>query len=311
MTAADRTEKSSAIRAKRRGNSLGIWFFEIMLRAFGLKGAYGLLHLVCLHYLLFDREAVAAGMTYVEKRFPGSGVLQNYRHVYRLFVNQGRQLIDRYVIAGKPDYFQYEQISTDETLHALQESTRGVVLLTSHAGNWQVALRQMGHLKKRICLVMRPEDNPALRDSLQLGGLEAKPVKVIDPLGHLGGVLEMMQALGEGDVVCIMGDRAYGFDTLEVPFLGEPAYFPYGAFLVAAAAECPVLALLTHKISERAYIADISNMWYPVYGKGKSKREQLSKWLGNYVSLLETFVEKHPYECFLFHNVWAQEGKGA
>lgn len=294
-----------AIRLKKRGNALGFWLFGVTFRLFGLKAAYFLLQFVATHYLVFDREAVASALLYVEKRFPSAGTVEKYWHVRRLFVNQGRQLIDRHVLTRQPDYLTFHQVDTKETVDAIQNSAGGVVLLTSHMGNWQVALMQMGHLRKEIAIVMRPEDNPAVRESLGVGRYDAKAVKVIDPQGYLGGVLEIIEALNNGNIVCMMGDRSYGFETVEVPFLGKPAYFPRGPFLVAAATSSPVVALLTHKISERKYIADMSNMWRPVYVKGEVKKDQLRRWVQEYVTLLESFVDKHPYDCFLFYDVWS------
>ncbi len=294
------------IPAKRRGNALGIWFFEILLRFSGLKGAYLLLNFVAAHYLLFDRQAVQSALPYLGRRFPAAGALQLRWHAYRLFISQGKQLVDRYAIAHKPDLFRYKEVNTPETLQALQESSKGLVLLMSHVGNWQVALRQMGHLKKEIHIVMRPEDNPAIRDSLRLGQ-EAKPVHLINPEEEFGGVIEIMEALRAGGVVCIMGDRSYEFDTVDVPFLGGMARFPYGAFAVAAAVQCPVVPLVTYKVTDRDYIADFSTLWRPVYTEAKSKKEQLRPWVRGYAELLERFVEEHPYECFLFHNLWKEE----
>ena len=72
-------EKSSGIRVKRRGNAAGFWFFEILLRAAGLKAAYFLVEFVCLHYLIFDRDAVESAGFYIEKRFPEAGGLKKIR----------------------------------------------------------------------------------------------------------------------------------------------------------------------------------------------------------------------------------------
>ena len=306
MNTVETKEKKTEVRVKRRGNTLGFLFFEMLLRTTGLKSAYFLVEFVCLHYLLFDREAVESAVFYIEKKFPRTGKFKKYWHVHRLFVNQGKQLVDRYAIAHRPDMFRFHEISAEGAMEILQESKKGAVLLTSHVGNWQVALRQMGHLKKEICLVMRPEDNAAVRESLQMG-VAAKPVTCINPDGHLGGVFEMMQALNEGKLVCIMGDRSYGFDTVEVSFLGKPAYFPYGAFLIAAAAQCPVIPFLTHKTSEREYTVSLAKVWRPSYQKGRERKQQLQQWVGDYAKLLEHYVEKHPYDCFLFHNVWTQD----
>lgn len=306
MSVAVLENKSPKVRVKRRGNALGFWFFETLIRMSGLKAAYLLLEGVCLHYLLFDREAVAGAMAYIEKRFPEAGAVKRLWHVHRLFVSQGRQLIDRHIVARKPDFLEFREISRHGALELLQDSAEGVVLLLSHAGNWQVALRQMGHLKKEICVVMRAEDNAAVRESLKMG-FEGKPVSFIDPESHLGGVVEMIAALNAGKLLCIMGDRAYSFETLAAPFLGQTAYFPYGAFLVAAAARCPVVPFLTHKTSERAYSVELPCVWRPVYEKGKDRRELLRQWVSEYAEMLEDFVKKYPYECFLFHNVWHQD----
>ena len=65
------SEKSSVQR--KRGNRLGFWFFHMAARVFGLRGAYGLLYFVCMHYLLFDRALVRATLAYVGRRFPEHG----------------------------------------------------------------------------------------------------------------------------------------------------------------------------------------------------------------------------------------------
>ncbi len=61
------------MKVKKRGNALGLWFFEMMLRISGLKGAYLLLEFVFTYYVLFDREAAATSLAYIEKRFPNFG----------------------------------------------------------------------------------------------------------------------------------------------------------------------------------------------------------------------------------------------
>ena len=40
------TGQSDELPARKRGNRLGFWFFKTSLRAFGLRGAYGLLYVV-------------------------------------------------------------------------------------------------------------------------------------------------------------------------------------------------------------------------------------------------------------------------
>ena len=105
-----------------------------------------------------------------------------------------------------------------------------------------------------------------------------------------------------------MGDRSYGFSSLPVSFMGDEAHFPYGAFTIAAAAECPVVILLSAKTATRHYCIDIASVIYPKYEKGLDKRSQLKVWLGQYAKVLEAYLQEHPFQSFLFHDVWEEKG---
>ncbi|MEW5804637.1 MAG: lysophospholipid acyltransferase family protein [bacterium] len=310
------------ITAKKRGNAAGFWFFKTFMRLFGLRGAYGLLYVVCLYYLIFDTSAVSASSAYVERRFPGCGFFTKRLHIYRLFVNQGRQLIDLNAILSKEKTFDIKLQGYDHFLSLLQSHhpgplpsggqeanpRQGIILLTAHAGNWQLAMTSLGKMERDVYLLMRPEDNQALKNSLPIGE-EQERIKFISPEQELGGILKIINVLKEGHIVSIMGDRSYGFKALEVSFLKERAWFPYGAFSIAAAVECPVVVLLSMKTKDKSYVIDVSNVLYPRYESGQNKTRQLQKWVQDYAAILDAYVDRYPYQCFLFHNVW-QKQKG-
>lgn len=291
------------IRAKRRGNSLGFGVFKTALRVFGLRGAYGLLYLVCLHYTLFDRAAVRAAAAYLARRFPGRGRMRLRWDVYRLFVSQGRQLIDRYALMTGAVKFEI-RMDGEERLRETLDQGGGFVLLTAHVGNWQTVMGFLQRLDRKVNLVMRPEDNPAVQESLQLDSADDK-VGLISPEGYLGGVVEAMNALGRGEVVSLMGDRSYGFSPVAVEFLGSRAGFASGAFHLAAMAGCPVVTLLSAKTGLKQYDLAVAALWRPRYDKGLPKQEQLRGWVQDFAHVLESFVRRHPFQCFLFHDVWA------
>ena len=296
---------SKKIEVKKRGNDLGIWFFTMSLRLFGLKGAYFLLNLVCIHYLLFDKEATSAVLEYVKRRFPGCSYLEKKRHIYRLFISQGRQLIDRYAaISGKIKFDVNEDVY-DLIENAVGEHKQGAILVTGHVGNWQTALRLLEKVKKKLYIVMRPEDNPALYGTLKISQQDGQ-VQIISPEQEFGGAVEIANALSQGGLVFMMGDRKYGFNTTDVVFLKDKAKFPHSAFRIAAAAGCPVVVWFSNKIAERLYHVFVKGVLHPCYDKGKEKEAQLKEWVQEFVSLLEAYTEEHPYQCFLFHDVWGE-----
>ncbi len=293
---------------RKRGNRLGFWFFETFVHVFGLQGAYGLLYLVCPYYLLFDRSAVAAALAYIDKRFPDHGFVRKRLHVLRLFISQGKQLIDRHYAVFGPG-FDVRVRERDRFVDLVRKSANGMILLTSHVGNWQLAMTALGNIQKTVHLLMRPEDNPAVRQSLGVGR-EQSNIRRISPEDPLGGVVEMMQVLSRGDIVSIMGDRTYGARALEVTFMGRPAWFPYSAFAMAAAARCPLVVLTAAKTTVRRYLVDVSTVIYPQYRGRRNRERQLRPWVQEFVHRLEAFIEAYPYQCFLFHDVWRKEGAG-
>ena len=291
---------------KKRGNALGFWFFMFSVRVFGLRGAYGLLYFVCLHYVLFDRALVSSAVPYISRRFPGCGFLEKRFHVYQLFVSQGRQLIDRYAAVYGHHPFDIQLKGFDEFATLVRDSKKGAILLTSHEGNWQVAMTVLSRVRKTVHVVRIPDQNPALEQSLypDAGGGN---VKIISPQQYLGGVVEILNALKKGHVVSMMGDRRYGAKALEVSFLGSKAWLPYSTFSLAAAAECPLVVLKILKVSTQRYVVDMTNVLYPRYEGRKNKIGQLQPWVQKYATLMESSAQEHPYQCFLFSDVWKEE----
>jgi lauroyl/myristoyl acyltransferase len=223
-----------------------------------------------------------------------------------LFVSQGKQLIDRFAILSGRSLFDISLKGYDELVALLSKNNQGFILLTAHVGNWQIALTTLKKMNKPVYLMMRPEDNPAVKESLNIDS-EDSFIKIISPEGYLGGVLEAMNVLKGGGILSIMGDRKYGFESLGVSFLKDEAHFPFGAFSIAAASNSPIVVLLCAKLPGRRYIVDVSNIIYPRYNSPKDKKEQLRGYLQEFAGILEKYTLEYPDQCFLFHDVWKVE----
>jgi predicted LPLAT superfamily acyltransferase len=297
-------EDTRKIRVRQRGNALGFWCFKISLRWFGLKGAYGLLYIVCPYYLLFDWKADRAARAYVRRRFPGHGPVRQWIDICRLFIGQGRTLIDRYYLISGAGRFE-TRVEGQADLRALLDRGSGFVLVTAHVGNWQAIMAYLAEFRRKVNLVMRPEDNAAVQASLRMGA-EGQAIAIISPEGFLGGVVETMNALKRDEVVSIMGDRSYGYSPVEVDFLGGRAWFASGAFHIAAMANCPAVVLLSAKTGTRRYDLKLAAVFHPRYQPGVPKADQLRGWVQDFARTLEAYLAEHPYQCFLFYDLWSK-----
>ena len=288
---------------KKRGNAFGFFFFKMLFKIFGLKIAYSFLYIVCFYYLLFDREAVRKTLPYIKRRFPSCGKAKNYIHIYRLFISQGMQLIDRYVYVANPDFFQFEIKQKINVLKVVKEAKNGLILLTSHVGNWQISLGSLNLLNiRQLNLLIRPEENEAIKKTLDLNN-DSSRLNYISTDKEFGGILEIYNALRRGEVVTMMGDRNYGAKTVSSKFLGDPAYFPKAAFHIASTVNCPVILLYVVKESSRKYFS-VEKILLPDTIKNESKENGIASLLADYIKELEKFTEKYPYQCFIFDDIW-------
>jgi predicted LPLAT superfamily acyltransferase len=153
---------------------------------------------------------------------------------------------------------------------------------------------------------MRPEDNAAVRAVLNIDQDRGR-VRIISSEGALGGVVEAVRAVDEGHIVSIMGDRPYGYRSLEAEFLGERVHFPIGGLSIAAAAQCPVVVLLSAKVSANQYVVDVSHVIEPPAGAGRIKQEAMGRCVREFGRILEDYVTLHPYQWFVFADIWKRD----
>ncbi len=288
---------------RKRGNRLGFWLFKTAVRIFGLRGAYGLLYFVCLHYLAFDRAAVAASKSYVRRRFPDHVALRRLFDVYLLFVSQGKSLIDRYYVnAGGAD-IELQLVGYEKIRDYLAKERTGMIFLTAHVGNWQAAMTALRNLGRTVHIMMRREDNFAVKEALNVDS-EDETIRIINTDGVMGGVIEALKAISRGDIVSIMGDRTYGFGSIEASLLGGKVRFPYGAFSLASAAHCPVAVLLSARVGSKKYITDVSHVIGPPAGTQGGKEAEIHACVQNFARVLEEYSARYPYQWFVFRDMW-------
>ena len=192
-------------------------------------------------------------------------------------MSQGKNLIDLYAHTVDASLFNLEECGFEKLEAVLSNSTQGFVLLTAHTGNWQIAMTVLKRFNRTVHLLMLPEENEAVEESLQIQGASGD-IKIISVKGPMGGMVETMKALERGDIVSIMGDRAYGARSVPVDFIGAAAQFPCAAFMIAASARCPVVTLLSSKSDTKTYEVNIADVFEPTWDRKKEKEAQLQQW---------------------------------
>ena len=287
-----------------RGSRGGFLFFILFLRCFGTKHARIMVRIVSFFYALFDRRAREKAIPYLSRRFPGDRGFRRFRHVWLMFAKQGEALLALEAVRlGKMKVVFHD--ASPEVREARQPG-RGFVLLNSHFGPWQATLQAASSTGSVFNIFMMNDRNrqvdklTMLRDDPAMKG----KVRVINPESSWGGLIEAREALERNEIVTVMGDRSMEANPLRIPFLGEEADFPVAGFYLAAKAHRSVICIFAHEsdTDPDTVILDFAGAIRPEM-KGRDRTE-LAPYLKEYVSLLEKFSLKYPYNCFMFEDIW-------
>ena len=271
-----------------------------MFRVFPLWLLYGVMALVVPFYMFFGRKGYQAMYRFFRKRI-GYGRWKSFWNVYLNHFRFGQVVLDRFgVYAGKKYRFVSEGQALLDTLEALP---KGIVLLSSHVGNYEIAGYSLKPKEKRFnALVFAGETATVMENRQRLlsqNNMGMIPVK--DDLSHL---FALNAALDKGEIVSMPADRIFGSQkSVDCRFFGELVRFPLGAFAMAVQKDVEVLAVFVMKEGMKTYHAYV----YKVErDEQANKREQMSQLASHYAALLEDIVRRYPTQWFNYFDFWKQ-----
>ncbi|MDI6448625.1 lysophospholipid acyltransferase family protein [Anaerobaca lacustris] len=282
-------------------------FFATLIRIGGRRPAYACMYLVVLWYVLLRPFVRRRCRYYLDRRFPDvTNPLIRLWHDYRRIVALGGSLIDRgaFGLLG-PGTLKVE-FPEGRDLQALVDEGRGLIVLNSHVGCWQVAMSAFSYLHVPVSIVMHQRAGDIDPRWFQRAGEEAG-LSIIDPAKNMGGIMEMIGTLKRREILGLMADRVFGDDpnTLEATFLGAPVHFPVSPYRLASMQGTPVAVVFSYKTGFSTYRIQLARVIRVPTGLGRSN-EAYVPYLQEFVAALETFVQSHPWQFFNFHDMWQQ-----
>lgn len=225
------------------------------------------------------------------------------RDITRHFGAFAAAVLERvYLLAGHEDAFTIETEGLEEA-NAILRQGRGCVLLGSHHGSFEV----LRGLAKQAPVPVRPlmyRRNAgaltALLDRLA-PGLRDQVIEI----GQPGAMLAAKEAVERGEMVGVLADRSPGGErSVVVPFLGAPAAFPAGPFLLAAALGAPVVLFYGLRTGTRRYRIIFRPFADPLVLRRAQRAEELGAAVARYAAALEVQCRAWPYNWFNFFRFW-------
>ncbi|HUG36964.1 MAG TPA: lysophospholipid acyltransferase family protein [Candidatus Limnocylindrales bacterium] len=172
----------------------------------------------------------------------------------------------------------------------------GLIALTAHVGNWEMAGRLLaGKASRPTHVVVADDEAAALERWVRRDGGGVRFVRRSRPTISV----ELVAALRRGEVVGVQADRALGTrGDVMLPFFGHPAPFPLGPFILGRAVGVPLVAAFCLLDGDRRYVVKMAAPFTVARGE---EEEAARAW----VALLEDVVRAHPTQWFNFFDIWS------
>jgi KDO2-lipid IV(A) lauroyltransferase len=188
------------------------------------------------------------------------------------------------------------------------ERGRGVVVVTGHLGNWDVAAARLLKYGRRVTVVMAHEANASTKEYVRRMR-ESHDIQVVYSDESIFSSVHLVRALRANHIVAMQLDRMSPFArTIRVPFFGADASFSAGPFHLARVAGAPVLPCFAPRVGVRHYEIRFGRVHEVA---GRSRRSGIDEVAAGVVRDFESIVREHPCQWFQFSDFWADAAASA
>lgn len=277
----------------------GRWLFRLCLAP-----------VVLMHWL--SRPALrAASLQYLQRLHAAQGVFakppgwrQGLRHV-ALFAET---LLDKLLaMAGR---FPAEQVARHGRANVTRaiQSGQGGIVVTAHVGCLELC-RTMAESQARMRLNVLVHTRHAQAFNHLLHRLNPGSGIHLIEVSEIGPPMALLLAekVAAGEFVAIAGDRVpvTQSKTVTVEFLGHPAPFPIGAYVLASLLKCP-LYLMGCVHEAQGYGVYFETLSERVLLPRADRQAALQQHAQQFADALTALLRRSPYDWFNFFPFWDQ-----
>jgi len=229
-----------------------------------------------------------------------------FRHIHMFAAT----LLDRlfFLARGERDFV--VEVEGLDALDRCIDARRGVLLVGSHQGSFE-ALRALGGRRPDVPLrvVLDKQKTPALTAVLEALAPDVGAAVIDASRGGASVALAMAEGAAQGGMVALLADRGHRNEaTCRVPFLGKPAPFPAGPWLLAAALKIPVVLCMGIYLGGNRY-----RLIFEAFSDGidiprGQRAAMLEALVARYAARVEHYARLYPFNWFNFYDFWQETG---
>jgi predicted LPLAT superfamily acyltransferase/glycosyltransferase involved in cell wall biosynthesis len=290
------------------------------------RGAYWGLRFVAATYRLFGRRACLAVLVPIVAYFHLTGgrqrrasceflaailgrpptLREGFRHALD-FATRALDTLAAWTGAIPPGALRVEDPAG---LAAAAADPRGAVLVVSHHGNAELSRALMDPvLRQRLTVLVHTRHAENYHRLLQK--FRPEVVSRMLQVTEIGPetAIDLQERIERGEWVAIAGDRIPVLSrgrVVAVPFLGRPAPFSQGPWLLASLLECPVYLLFCRREAPQRWTLSLEPFAERVILPRSGRRDALATFAARYAERLEFHARRAPWQWYNFFDFWGE-----
>jgi KDO2-lipid IV(A) lauroyltransferase len=174
---------------------------------------------------------------------------------------------------------------------------KGVIILTGHVGNWELAGAYLAAVGFPLAAVVKPPSNRYIAGHTERSRRQLGIETIAMPDARTG----VMAALRHGRAVALVADQGALRSTTWAPFFGQPTRTPAGPGLFAARSGAPVLFGALVAQPDGGYHLHGEVIEEEVTGDAHEATERVAR---KYRAALEALVRRVPEQYLWTHRLW-------
>jgi KDO2-lipid IV(A) lauroyltransferase len=198
------------------------------------------------------------------------------------------------------------KLTGEEHLRKALEAGKGAVLITAHAGNWEILNARLGIAGIPMSIAVRNVYDPRI-DTIATDLRSRFDTEVVHRGSNAGR--KLFSALKINRVVGLLIDQDIrDLPGVFVPFFGRQAYTPLGAASLALKADCPVIPAFGWRRPDGTHVAEI----HPPLPRpqGDSLDQQVYNLTASATAVIESHIRAHPDQWVWMHRRWKTRPPG-
>lgn len=276
-----------------------LFSYSFRILGLGLSRKFASVLAFTFFYLIPIRKKVV--LENLKIAFPNNDEVKNKELAFKIYSSFAVTLVEIMCLPflNKSDLVNAVECSNPELIVEKFNEGKGVILLSSHFGNWEfIAISVAIQIQLPFSVVVKPLRNTLVYEWMNKG--RTKFGNEVVPLGI--SIRKTYQTLKEKKIVAMVADQRGPKEGVKVDFFGKKVAVYTGPAALALKTGAPIICGIP--IRENNFKYKVKLVEIPTNNLPDSEEEKILEISQRYTSYLEEVIREHPEQWLWMHKRW-------